>query len=816
MKISYNWLKTFFDTGLSAEKTAEILTDCGLEVESILTISPVKGGLKGVVVAEVKSKMKHPDADRLSLTKVDIGTGNELQIVCGAANVAAGQKVLVATVGSILYPVKGDPIEIKKSKIRGQLSEGMICAEDELGLGYSHEGIMVLDQGAIPGTPAMDFLKLRDDQVFEIGLTPNRSDATSHFGVARDLAACINYLAMENNSASIQLKLPDVGSFETDPGSKQKMEVQLEDAVSCPRYSGIYIAGVTVTGSPEWLKTRLLALGLKPINNIVDICNFVLHDLGQPLHSFDADEIHDGIISVKKINTKTKFKTLDGIERDLEPDDLMICSSTHPLCIAGIFGGTDSGITEKTKNIFLESAYFDPGRIRKTAKRLGLKTDASFRFERGTDPNITVYALKRAALLIKEIAGGQLSAEIIDLYPTPVEPFKIGLSFKNCNEYLGNELEKKQIKNILGSLGIETLSEGSDALLLSVPPYKADVKREIDLIEEIARIYGYNNIKTPATLHSSLNGLLKATGEKVRDTISNFLSNNGFNEILTNSLSKSSYYSEKTNGTSDAQIISLLNPISTDLSVLRQTLLYSGLETISYNFNRKNLNLRLYEFGKIYSRNLKGKFSEDTELSLFITGNEGPEHWNIKSESANYYSIKGCVEAILKRLDLTDIRYENGTSLQLTDNLSGFTSNKQFFTFGKVKKNILKSFDIRQDVYYANFSWDIVLDLLKKQKLSIREIPKFPSVRRDLALLLDKQVTYEKLEQIALTTEKKMLKQVTVFDVYEGEKLEPGKKSYALSFTLQNETDTLTDAQIDKIMERLMNAFREQAGAVIR
>ncbi len=814
MKISYNWLKTYLNINLPAKEVSEILTDCGLEVEAIELISPIKGGLKGIVVGEVKSKEKHPDADRLNITTVDVGTGTLLNIVCGATNVETGQKVLVATIGSLLYPTNGEPFEIKKSKIRGQISEGMICAEDEIGLGNSHEGILVLDKSAIIGIPAKTHFKLEDDQVFEIGLTPNRADAASHIGVARDLAAFFNYQALQNNTTPLELELPDVKTFSNDTTEK-KIDVRVEDPAACPRYSGISITGVNVTDSPDWLKIRLKAIGLKPINNIVDISNFVLHELGQPLHAFDSDKITGEKVIVKKMPAKTKFKTLDGIERELNNEDLMICNVTDPMCIAGIFGGLESGITEKTRNLFLESACFDPVHIRKTAKRHGLKTDASFRFERGTDPTITVYALKRAAMLIKEIAGGQLSSDIIDIYPTKVESFKIALSYKNCDELIGKEIDRKLIRNILISLGIEIISEGPDALLLAVPPFKVDVKREVDVIEEIVRIYGYNNIELPTHLRSSLSYSAQPDPEKTQDLLSELLSNNGFHEILTNSLTKATY----TGGIDEfdkSSTIELLNPLSSDLGILRRTLLFSGLEAISYNINRKNQDLKFYEFGKSYLKTAEGKCRENKHLSLFLTGKKEKENWNGQSRESNFYSLKGYTTLLLTRLGLNDLKYETNPNGLLTENISGFSGKKQVLTFGKIKKVLLKPFDIRQEVFYADFNWDIILELIKKQKTAVKEIPKSQTVRRDLALMLNRQVSYEQLEQIAFQTERKLLKEVNIFDVYQGDKLETGKKSYALSFILQDENETLTDIQIEKIMERLMKAYTEKAGAVIR
>jgi len=828
MKISYNWLKTYLRTDLPAQEAAILLTDCGLEVEHIEHLSAVKGGLKGIVVGEVVSKEKHPDADRLSLTKVNVGKPELLSIVCGAPNVAAGQKVLVAETGAILYPTSGEPFEIKKSKIRGQLSEGMICAEDEIGLGNSHDGILILDSDAIVGQPASEHLKLQDDEIFEIGLTPNRSDAASHLGVARDLAAVLNYRAFLNNGQPYQLELPEPGPVEPVPTFEngKKTDITVEDALACPRYCGINISGVSIKESPDWLKNRLNSIGLKPINNVVDITNFVLHELGQPLHAFDADKISGDKIYVKKLPAKTRFTTLDGVQRELNAEDLMICSVTDPLCIAGVYGGADSGITASTKNIFLESAWFEAGTIRKTSKRHGLKTDASFRFERGTDPEATLFAIRRAALLIKEIAGGEITSPITDLYPTPAEPFKVGLSYSYCDEFIGKKIDPKIIKIIIESLGIAILSEGADALLLSVPPYKVDVRREVDVIEEIIRIYGYNNIEIPSALHASVSYAVRPDPEEIQETLSCFLSDNGFNEILTNSLTRSSHNketnteetnTEETNTEETNTEITLLNPLSTDLQVLRQTLLFSGLEVLSYNINRKNPNLKFYEFGKTYKKTASGKYIENKHLALLLTGKKEDENWTPQRPGdTSFYTLKGIVTAVLGRIGIANPKTETGKNEFLTEELQFSSAKKNLAYFGKVKKSLLKPFDIRQDVFYAQFNWDNLLELIGRQKTEFSEIPRFPSVRRDLALLLDKQVSYEQLREIAFQTEKKFLSQVNIFDVYQGEKLKTDKKSYALSFTLQDENETLTDKQIEKIMERLLKAYTEKAGAVIR
>ncbi len=816
MKISYNWLKDYVKTDLTAEEAGRLLTDCGLEVESIEKFETLKGGLSGIVVGEVMTREKHPEADRLSITTVDIGTGTLLNIVCGASNVEAGQKVVIATIGAMLYPSTGEPFEIKKSKIRGRLSEGMICAEDEIGLGTSHEGIMVLDPSAKIGTAAKEYFNISEDDVLEIGLTPNRADAASHIGVARDLAAVTNSKPNDTHAA-IHLELPAVNHFSVD-NTSSKIEVIVEDAAACPRYSGLSLSKITVAASPQWLQNRLKAIGIRPINNIVDITNYVLHETGQPMHAFDADKIKGNKVIVKKLIDKTKFKTLDETERELSSEDLMICDAESPMCIAGVFGGSESGITEQTKNIFLESAYFNAASVRKSSKRHSLKTDASFRFERGTDPNITVFALKRAAILIKEIAGGEISSDIIDIYPKKIENFKVPFSFENCRKLIGKQIDIKIIKTIITSLGIEIEHEGNDALLLSIPPFKVDVKREQDVIEEVLRIYGYNNIEIPGTLNSSIQYAEKPDKEKTQNAVSELLSNNGFSEIMCLSLTKSEYAAKLTS-LNPEQSTAMMNPLSTDLNVLRQTTLFSGLETIAYNQNRRNADLKLYEFGKTYMAIKKEealRYIETKHLSLFITGLKHEASWNTKEQSANFYTLKGYVEAIFERLGINDIKTAECSDDLFAQGLSIIVNKKTLASFGSVSKSILKSMDIKQDVFYADFNWDLILENLKKAAVMYSEVPKFPEVRRDLALLIDKAIQFEQLEQLAYLAEKNILKEVNLFDVYEGDKLPAGKKSYALSFTLQDESATLTDKQIEKIMDKLIKTYKEKAGAEIR
>ncbi|MBI3502629.1 MAG: phenylalanine--tRNA ligase subunit beta [Bacteroidetes bacterium] len=818
MKISFNWLRQYIPLDISPEKTAELLTDSGLEVESVEKFEAVKGGLEGCIIGEVKTKEKHPDADRLSVTTVDIGTGTLLNIVCGAPNVAAGQKVIVATAGTTLYPTKGEPITLKKAKIRGAISEGMICAEDELGLGESHEGILVLDAKVKVGTPAKEYFKIESDYILEIGLTPNRADAASHIGVAKDLFAKLNWNLPENK---FELNVPSVNEFAAE-NNKLKIEVKVEDAEACPRYSGIIISGITVKESPDWLKKRLQSIGLKPINNIVDATNFILHEIGQPLHAFDADKIDGKKVIVKKLSAGTKFTTLDGIERTLTADDLMICSAKEPMCIAGVFGGMKSGITRETTTIFLESAYFSPASIRKTAKHHALKTDASFRFERGTDPNITVYALQRAALLIKEIAGGKISSDIADIYPKPIEEKKIAFSFHYCDTLLGKQIDRAQLKRILNLLQIEIVTEGGETLLLAVPTFKTDVEGEHDIVEEILRIYGCNNIKIPSAVRSSLSYITKPDAEKLRNIISDLLCGMGFTEIMSNSLTNSGYLdllsSEKENA------IELLNPLSPELNVMRSTLFFSGLEAIAYNQNRKNSDLKLFEFGKTYSKskvkNQKSKeeenFIETNHLALFLCGRKQNESWNAQQGSIDFFHLKSFVENVLERVGIEAEQVSEMSSEILSSGLSYESKNKKIVELGFVKKSFLKKFDIKQDVFYADFNWDIILDLSKNISIQFKEIPKFPEVRRDLALVVDRNMKYDLLESLAYQTEKNLLKNVNLFDVYEGDKIESGKKSYALSFILQDENATLTDKEVDSVMEKLMKTYKEKAGAEIR
>lgn len=803
MKISYNWLGQFIQSGKSPEELSLILTNIGLEVESLERVQAVAGGLEGLLVGHITACGPHPNADKLKITQVDVGGAAPLQIVCGAANVQQGQKVVVATAGTTVYPVNGEPFKISRSKIRGEVSEGMICAEDEIGLGTSHDGILVLDAAAGIGERVKDHFKLEDDYVFEIGLTPNRADAASHLGVARDVAAYLQ----------IPLTMPDVTAFKP-ADERLPVSVRVEDAAACPRYSSLSISGVTVSESPGWLKSRLKTIGVRPVNTVVDVTNYVLHELGQPLHAFDADEITSKSISVKKLNEGTSFITLDGVERKLSADDLMICTDdehgvTKPLCIAGVFGGAASGVKNTTAAVFLESAWFDAVTIRKTAKRHGLKTDASFRFERGTDPDMTVYALKRAALLITELSGGQISSAISDLYPVKAKPFEVDLLYEHTNRLIGQVIPSAEIRQILTRLGIHIANETNEGLNLLVPPYKVDVTREADVIEEILRIYGYNRIGMPAQVRASLSYTPRPDKELVQNQVADLLTANGFNEILSNSLTTSRY------STDDARAVTLINPLSSDLDVMRQTLLFSGLEAISYNQNRKNADLKLYEFGKVYSLG-QDKFLENRRLAIFMSGNSIGKSWERQGRAVSFYDIKALTDALLNRLNIIGLTPAATSNPLFASGISYKKGEKTLVELGLVSAAQLKKSGTGGEVFYVDLDWDGVLKAIRNSKIVYREVPKFPSVRRDLSMLLDRSVTFYQLRQIAQATERRLLKDVTVFDVYEGSKLPAGKKSYALSFTLQDDEKTLTDKQIDAIMQKLIANFEKEAGAEIR
>ena len=807
MKISYNWLKQFINIDLKSEDTAEVLTDLGLEVEGVEKFESLKGGLEGVVIGHVLTCTQHTNADKLKVTTVDIGKGAPIQIVCGASNVAVGQKVPVATIGTKLYDKEGESFEIKKGKIRGEESHGMICAEDELGLGDSHEGIMILDSSLAPGTPAAKVFKIETDEVFEIGLTPNRADAMSHWGVARDLRAGL----IQRDGKQYELITPSVNKFQVEKRTL-KIDVKVNNPKLTPRYCGITISGITVKPSPEWLKNKLKAIGLTPKNNIVDVTNYVLHELGQPLHAFDASKINGNII-VDTVPSGTKFTTLDGIERSLNDEDIMICDSQGPLCIAGVFGGLNSGVSESTNIIFLESAYFNPVSIRKTAKRHGLSTDASFRFERGIDPEITDYALKRAAILILEVAGGEITSDLIDINNSKNEDFSVVLNFENVTKIIGQEIPKETIKNILVSLDIKVTSVSDSSLGLIIPAYRVDVQREIDVIEELLRVYGYNNINFTNKVNATVSNSGRTEDYKVQNTIGNQLTSLGFHEMMANSLTTPDYIKLSENLKEDFNVL-ILNPLSNDLSAMRQSLLFSGLEAVSFNINRRNTDLKLFEFGKTYHK-LPSGFDEPKHLSLFTTGNRLDESWTNAQKPSDFFLFKGYVNNILSRLGINNIQTKPISNDVFAEGIAFANGNNVLVEFGTVKKSILKHFDIKQEVFYADFDWNKVLKSISN-KIKFVEIPKYPGVRRDLALLLDDSVAFENIYNIARQTEKALLKEITLFDVYVGKNLPEGKKSYAVSFTLQDESKTLTDSQIEKIMSKLQNNFQTQLGAKLR
>ncbi|MEO6346608.1 MAG: phenylalanine--tRNA ligase subunit beta [Aquaticitalea sp.] len=808
MKISYNWLKQFIHIDWPPEQTGELLTDLGLEVEGIETYQSVKGGLEGVVVGEVLTCVQHSNADRLKVTTVDIGKGTPLQIVCGAPNVAAGQKVPVATIGTTLYTPEGNPWTIKKGKIRGEESHGMICAEDELGLGKSHDGIMILDADLKVGTLVSKLFKVENDHVFEIGLTPNRADAMSHFGTARDLKA-----GMVQKKMNVELITPSVSAFQVN-NRTLKIDVEVIDKTLAPRYCGVTISGLQVANSPTWLYNRLKAIGLTPKNNIVDVTNYVLHELGQPLHAFDASKIIGNKIRVKTLPLGSKFTTLDGVVRELHEEDLMICNAEKPMCIAGIFGGIDSGVTENSTSIFLESAYFNPVSIRKTAKRHLMNTDASFRFERGIDPNITEFALKRAALLIQEVAGGEISSEIVDIYPKKVEDYQVRLSFENARKLIGEDLPKEVIKRILMSLDIKINNVTETGLGLMVPAYRNDVQREVDIIEEILRVYGYNNIKTTEKLNASMSNSSKFEDYKLQNVIGNQLVAQGYYEIMANPLTNPNYIGFSENLKVEHNV-TMLNPLSNELSVMRQSLLFSGLEAVEHNINRRRYDLKLFEFGKTY-HDYKGNRQEDKHLSLFVTGNKTSQRWNASTQPSDFFYLKGSITAILERFGIVGFKASPIQNDVFSEGVSLSIGKTKLVEFGLVSKKVLKHFGISQDVLVADFNWDNVLTMAKNNDIKFKDIPKYPEVRRDFALLLDDAITFEQIDSIAMQTEKQLLKDVDLFDVYQGKNLPKGKKSYAVSFILQDENSTLTDKQIDKIMGNLQANFEKELGAELR
>ena len=815
MNISYNWLKEYLDFDLQPEEVSAALTSIGLETGGVEEVQTIKGGLEGLVIGEVLTCVEHPNSDHLHITTVNVGGEEPLQIVCGAPNVAAGQKVVVAVNGTKLYD--GDEVfTIKRSKIRGVESNGMICAEDEIGIGTDHAGIIVLPADAVVGTPAKEYYNVKSDYVLEVDITPNRVDATSHFGVARDLAA---YL--KQNGKPAELKRPSIDAFKIDDETPA-IEVIVENTEACPRYSGVTIKGVTVKESPEWLKNRLNIIGLRPINNVVDVTNFVLHELGQPLHSFDAGKVKGDKVIVKTMPEGTKFVTLDGVERTLTDRDLMICNTEDAMCIGGVFGGLDSGVTEQTTDV-----CFHPTWIRKTARRFGLNTDASFRFERGLDANNTIYVLKRAALLIQEVAGGKITGSIQDVYPDPVQPYTVELTYNKINSLIGKDIPVETVKSILASLEMEIVSETPEGLTIHVPVYRIDVQRDVDVIEDILRIYGYNNIEFSDSVKSNLS-YKTATDRSydLQNLISEQLCGSGFNEIMNNSLTRSAYYDELTTYPV-SHCVMLMNPLSADLNGMRQTLLFGGLESIEHNANRKNGNIRFFEFGNCYDYNVENKredatlaeFSEDYRLGMWVCGNRVENSWAHADEKSTVYELKAYVENILVRLgvnlkkvifgNLSNDIYSTGVSITTA-------SGRQLGTFGIVSRKICKAMDIDFEVYYAELSWTLLMKETKKNKVTFSEISKFPAVKRDLALLLDKSVQFAEIRKIAEDSERKLLKEVSLFDVYEGKNLPAGKKSYAVSFYLQDETKTLNDKQIDAIMQKIRKNLEDKLGASLR
>lgn len=808
MTISYNWLKQFLRLDWTADQTAELLTDLGLEVEGVEHYSSVPGGLEGIVVGKVLTCTQHPNADRLKCTTVDIGQENPSAIVCGAPNVAEGQYVAVATVGTTLYAPDGTQWSIKKSKIRGEASEGMICAEDELGLGDNHDGIMVLEGSPVPGTPLSEIIEVTKDEVFEIGLTPNRSDAMSHWGVARDLKA-----GLLQKGIALELITPSTSSFHVDKRSL-KIEVEVADQARAPRYAGVTISEIKVAPSPDWLKHRLSAIGVKPINNVVDVTNYILHELGQPLHAFDAAKITGNKVIVKTVAQDTEFTTLDGLTRKLDTEDLMICHEEGPMCIAGVFGGLESGVTENTTSIFLESAYFDPVSVRKTAKRHGLSTDASFRFERGIDPNSVEYALMRAAIMITELAGGHISSDITDIYPKKIKDHQVVLNYETAAKVIGQELPKETIKAILTSLDIKINNVTETSLGMTIPAYRNDVTREADVIEEILRVYGYNNIDFSAKINASIAPLGHREDFQIQNRLAQQLTGQGYFEILNNSLT-----AQTNSGLIDdldpSMDVALLNPLSQELGVLRQSMIFGVLQSISFNLNRKVGGLRVFEFGKTYRLN-QGGYQEFDALVLGLAGKANEQHWQSKAESMSFFELKSTVHQLLDSLGIRVSSEENCSQSLWQEGLTAYNGKNALVHYGVIQQKLCKAFDVDLPVLYAEFNWAAIKSLITQHSIKVKPITKFPKVKRDLALLLDQQITFDQLKQTALNTEKQLLREVSLFDVYTGKNIPEGKKSYALSFTLQDEHKTLTDKQIDKIMRKLQEAFTRDFEAVLR
>ncbi|MBR7183175.1 MAG: phenylalanine--tRNA ligase subunit beta [Alistipes sp.] len=820
MNISFKWLKNYADFDLTAEQVATLLTDIGLEVEGFEKVETIRGGLEGVVVGQVLTCEAHPDSDHLHITTVDVGASSPLGIVCGAANCRKGLKVMCATVGAVLYPIGAtEGFKIKRSKIRGVESLGMLCAEDELGIGTDHAGIIELPEDAVVGTAARDYYNIEDDYLISIGLTPNRVDAASHIGVARDIVA---YLKSQGKPA--ELKLPSVDAFAVD-NNDLKIDIEVENTAACPRYVGITVKGCKVAPSPDWMQNYLRAAGINPKNNLVDITNFVLFELGQPLHAFDADTIEGGKVVVRNCVQGTPFVTLDGVERKLSADDLMICSATRPMCIAGVFGGADSGISDTTTNVFIESAYFNPVSVRKTAKRHGLNTDASFRFERGIDPNMQVYAAKRAALLFKEIAGGQISSDITDIYPVKVEPFRFEFSLSRAKALIGKDIADDTIKSIITALDVVIESENDGVLSVAVPPYRVDVQREADLIEDVLRIYGYNNIEIPTHVNSTLSYVQKPDKNRLVNMVSDMLTARGYTEIMSNSLTKAAYY-EGLECYKAENCVKILNPLSTDLNVMRQSLVFNALEAVALNINHKNADLKLYEAGNCYYYNAEAAtaenplaaYSENYRLAMVVTGSQTTPSWNCKAAPVSFFTLRASVELLLKRfgLNIYDLKCESCSFDIFGDAITLYLNNKPLLQMGQISNRICKMMGIKQEVFYAEIDFDLLVKATRKHKITATELPKYPEVKRDLALLVDKSVSFSALRAVAFATERKLLKSVALFDVYQGDKLPEGKKSYALSFILEDKTQTLTDKAIERTMANLQVAFEKQSGATIR
>ena len=803
MKISYNWLRQYIDIEKTPEELSEILTDTGLEVEGLEKFEAIEGGLKGLVIGKVLSCEKHPNADKLSVTTVDIGAGIISPIVCGAPNVAEGQTVVVATVGTTLYPSDGDSFKIKKAKIRGEVSEGMICAEDEIGLGAGHDGIMVLETELKPGTPAIEYFNIETDYVFEIGLTPNRSDAISHLGTARDVRAVTEK----------EINWPSVESYKKDNDSLP-IDVSVENYEACSRYSGVTINNIKIEESPDWLKNRLLSIGLSPINNVVDITNYVMHETGQPLHAFDYQKIKGQKVVVKTMPANTPFTTLDEKERKLKADDLMICDAESPMCIGGVFGGITSGVSNSTTSIFLESAYFDAAYVRKSAMVHQLKTDASFRFERGTDPNNTVYALKRAALLLKELVGASIASDLIDLYPAPINEIEINVTYRNINRLIGQEISKDRIHSILTLLDIIPENISNDGFTAKVPTYRVDVTREADIIEETLRIYGFNNIKLPETAGSSfLANSQSKDFDKIQQKISSYLVDSGYFEMMTNSLTKPEY-ADLSDSINAKNHVEILNKLSEDLGVMRQSLLFSGLEVVARNINYKQSDLKLFDFGKQYAR-IDKEYKEEKRLALFITGFEKEDQWNGKKEITDFHQLKGITEGILAKMNLKVSEISKDVSDIFSYGLNFKIGQKPALEIGSINSKTLKALGIKQEVIYASFNWDLLLRKTN-DNIMVKRVSKYPEVRRDLSLVINKSVSYQDILELTNKTERNLIKSVDVFDLYEGEKIEDSKKAYSLKFILQDDKKTLTDKVIDKTMKRLMATFEKELGAIIR